>query len=238
MPSSYFDRFGATHPAHRVAGLAGRAIEERAARLFHGRLIEIGCGAKEKQRLVGRFVSEHVGLDHAGSPHGLAAVDLVGSAYAIPAPSASFDCALSTAVLEHLEEPQRALAEARRVLKPGAPAIYTAPLFWHVHEAPRDFFRYTRFGLVHLFRSAGFEVEEVTALSGFWTTASAELAYYLQRWRRGPLRPLVDAAVVALHALAALLDRGGLRDERFTWMYLVVARNPAPAPSPGRQGSD
>lgn len=225
--ASYYAAFPWTHPARNVARLAGRAIEARAQRWFSGRLIEIGCGTKAKSLLVAPYVCEHVGLDHAGSPHGSAGVDLLASAYEIPAPPGSFDCALSTAVLEHLEEPQRALAEALRVLKPGGHAVYTTPLFWHLHEEPRDFFRYTRYGLEHLFRAAGFELVEIAALSGFWVTFGAELAYYLQRFRRRPLAPLVDAAVALLNLLAARLDRGRLRDERFTWMYLVVARKPA-----------
>lgn len=233
--ASYYASFPRTHPAHSVVRIAGRAIEQRAARWFSGRLIEIGCGTKAKSALVAPYVSEHVGLDHAASPHGTARVDLCASAYDIPAPPGSFDCILSTAVLEHLEEPQRALSEARRVLRPGGYAVYTTPLFWHVHEAPRDFYRYTRYGLDHLFRSAGFEVVEITALSGFWITFGAALAHYAQRFRRGPLARPVDGFVALLNLLAARLDRGRLRDERFTWMYVVVARAPAPD-APERRG--
>jgi SAM-dependent methyltransferase len=225
--ASYEAGFPRSHPAHNVARIAGRAIEERAARCFSGRLIEIGCGTKAKSRLVAPYVTEHVGLDHAASPHGTDRIDLCADAHEIPLPPGSFDCVLSTAVLEHLEEPQRALAEARRILKPGGYAVYTAPLFWHVHEAPRDFYRYTRYGLDHLFRAAGFEVVEITALSGFWVTFGAGLAYYVQRFRRGPLAWPVDVFVSMLNRLVAGLDRGSLRDERFTWMYLVVARVPA-----------
>jgi SAM-dependent methyltransferase len=229
----YYAAFPWTHPGRSAARIAGRAIEESAARWFSGRLIEIGCGTKAKSLLVGPYVSEHVGLDHPDSLHESSRVDLVASAYEIPEPSDSFDCALSTAVLEHLEEPQRALTEALRVLKPGAHAVYTTPFFWHLHEAPRDFFRYSRYGLEHLFSSAGFEVVEITALSGFWVTFGAELAYYIQRFRRGPLTVLVDAAVALMNLLAPRLDCGRLRDERFSWMHLVVARKLArPSESP------
>jgi SAM-dependent methyltransferase len=40
-------------------------------------------------------------------------------AYALPFPDASFDAAFSHALVSHLGEPVRALAEQRRVLKPG-----------------------------------------------------------------------------------------------------------------------
>lgn len=222
----YYAAYPRRHPAHTVVRIAGELIRERAARHFSGRLLEIGCGTKAKGALVGEFVTEHVGLDHEDSPHDTSKVDLFGSADRIPAPDASFDCVLSTAVLEHLEEPAAALREAFRVLRPGGVALYTAPLFWHVHEAPRDFFRYTEHGLRYLFEGAGFRIDEVTALSGFWVTAAAELGYYLQRFRRGPLAPFVDGCVAILNWMARKLDGGRLRDERFTWMYLVVARKP------------
>lgn len=221
-----------THPGHVVVRVAAEEIRRAAREHLTGRLLEIGCGTKRKALLVGDFVDWHVGLDHAESPHGLDAVDVVATAYAIPAAEASFDSVLSTAVLEHLEDPAPALAEACRVLRPGGHAIYTAPLFWHLHEEPRDFFRYTRHGLRHLFEGAGFEVVELKALGGVWTTVAAQIGYYVQRFRRWPLRWAVDAAVAVGNVVGSRLDRGRGRDERFTWMYLVVARKPGTARTP------
>jgi SAM-dependent methyltransferase len=222
---------GLNNPAGGVYRVAARAVRERAKAHFSGRLLEIGCGNKTKQLLVGEFVREYVGLDHVGSIHDHSKVDVFASAYETTLPDASFDCVLSTAVLEHLEEPAAALREALRVLKPGGVALYTAPFFWHLHEAPRDFYRYTRFGLQHLFESAGFEVLEIAPLSSFWLTVGSHWNYYLQRWRKGLLKPLVRLAVIGNNLLFPALDRWLPRDERFSWMHLVVARRP-PAGSP------
>jgi SAM-dependent methyltransferase len=223
----YFRLTSRVHPSYAVLRIAGEQVRERASRYFSGRMLEIGCGRKTKGLLVGEFVKEHIGLDHKDCPHDQSGIDLFGTAYEMPCPDNDFDCVLSTAVLEHLEEPQRALREAARVLKPGGYAIYTAPLFWHVHEAPRDFFRYTRHGLEHLFQEAGFEVIEITALSGFFVTFGSEWGYYLRRFRWGPLKWVVNAIVYLNNVICPRLDRGALRNEDFTWMYLVVARKPA-----------
>ncbi|MDN5849507.1 MAG: class I SAM-dependent methyltransferase, partial [Nitrococcus sp.] len=149
----YYQQYGIAHPAHNVARIAGKQIRHRASRYFSGRMLEIGCGTKAKGLLLSEFVEEHIGLDHKDCRHDNSNIDVFGTAYEIPCDDNSFDCILSTAVLEHLEDPQSALHEAYRVCIPGGYALYTMPLFWHLHEEPRDFFRYTKHGLRHLFET-------------------------------------------------------------------------------------
>ena len=201
-------------------------MRDRGSKFLTGRLLDIGCGTKTKKLLVGEYVDEYVGLDHVDSQHDQSQVDMFGPAYEIPDEQNSFDCLLSTAVLEHLEEPQRALDEAYRVCKPGGHAIYTAPLVWHLHEEPRDFFRYTRHGLRHLFETAGFTIIEITPMAGFWVTFGTEFGYYLQRFSRGIFKPFVKSVVLINNLIYPRIDRWVFKDERFAWAYLVVVRKP------------
>jgi SAM-dependent methyltransferase len=228
---AYFRHYPRTHPACVVARRSARFIRREAETRFGGRLLDIGCGSKWKQDLVGDLVDEYVGLDHEGSMHDQSVVDIFGTAYEIPQPDASFDCILCTSVLEHLEEPGAALRESARVLRPGGFALYTTPLFWHLHEQPRDFYRYTEYSLRYLFESAGYEVVTLEAMSGFWLTVLTELGYYtlasLPRLLRPALRPLLAVGSYVIPAVDRVDTRINPRSTEWTWMYVVVARRSA-----------
>lgn len=202
-----------------------RALQRHAAQHFSGRLIDIGCGTKPYKSLLAPYISAHIGVDHEATMHDKAQIDLFGTAYAIPVDDAGFDCAICNAVLEHLEEPEQAIRECYRVLKPGGTAIYSIPFIWHVHEAPRDFYRYSRYGIEYLFKKAGFEIITIEALSGFWVTFGVLLVYNLYRLKRGPLRviPIIDAIGLLIQVIAAGLNRLD-KNEQWTWMYLAVVR--------------
>lgn len=197
-----------------------------AARLhFRGRLIDIGCGTKPFQQQLSGIVREHVGVDHADCLHNKGKIDVVAPAYHIPIESSSFDSALSTAVLEHLEEPEAALRECHRVLKNGGIAIYSVPFIWHIHEKPRDFYRFSKYGLKYLFEKVGFEIVEIRPLSGFIVTFGQLLVYYLYAFNRGPLKyvPVIPAIGMVVQAGCYLLNKVD-RTDIWTWAYLVVAR--------------
>lgn len=227
---AYLKPFGLTNAARMVMRRGASLLVPAMQAYLRGRILDIGCGSKSKQLLVGSQVTEYVGLDHEGSLHGQAQVDIVGTAYRIPQPDASFDGVVCTAVLEHLEDPRAALAESHRILKPGGHAIYTVPLFWYLHEEPRDFYRYTTHGLRYLFETAGYRIVEIVPASGFWLTIGSQWNYYLLMLARGPLRHFGRLLVAVNNVVFPVLDgidrRVNPLSDKFTWMYLVVAKKP------------
>ena len=221
-------------------------MKQYASRYLKGNLIDIGCGTKPYKDLLAPYVTLHIGVDHLASMHKKSNIDQVGTAYQIPADNASFDSAICTAVLEHLEEPEQALRECYRVLKPGGVAIYSVPFIWHLRyvpvrqegqemssrkeikiPSPRDFYRYSTHGLKYLFEKVGFQIIELKALSGFWVTFGQLFVYNLYRLNRGPLRWLriIDAMGLSIQAVAYGLDKID-KTEQWTWMYMVIARKP------------
>lgn len=171
-----------------------------------GRLVDIGCGIKPYQPLFAPYVTEHIGVDHESSPHVLSA-EVLADAYNIPLADGSFQTALMSEVLEHLEEPAVALAEARRLLCEGGKLILTTPMIWQLHEEPRDFFRYTPYGLRHLLADAGFIDVEVLPIAGQWATLTLLSSYAL-------LASPARRAPRTLNALLTIAQRFALRLDR------------------------
>lgn len=148
--------------------IVNKAILSSIQKYATGKLLDIGCGVKQYEGMIKPYVIEYVGLDHENTLHDKSKIDLFGDAYTIPAVDEYFDTAFCTAALEHLEEPDKAIKETNRVLRKGGYGIYFVPLFWHLHEEPRDFYRYTKYDLKYLFEKNGFEIVKLKALSGFF----------------------------------------------------------------------
>jgi SAM-dependent methyltransferase len=91
-------------------------------------------------------------------------VGVVGDAHKLPFADASLDGVLIQGVLEHVADPERIVAEIRRVLRPGAPVFAEVPFIQHYHLDPVDYRRWTHFGFADLFRD--FEVVDAGVCAG------------------------------------------------------------------------
>lgn len=102
------------------------AYAQSAALLPEGRVLDVGCGIGHSYELLAP--RETVGLDV--DPTVLAGQDRetrVGDMRALPFEDGSFSGVISVQAIEHVPDPERALAEARRVLEPGGIAVFVTP---------------------------------------------------------------------------------------------------------------
>ena len=206
----------ASHYLHLVYHYLLRDLRAELPRL-RGRVVDAGCGLQPYRHMLGPDVTEYVGVDRRGD---FTAPDVEGDALDLPLPDASFDGAMSTQVLEHVTDPGRALRELARVLRPGGRLVLTCPGTWPHHEAPYDFTRFTRYGLEHLLREAGFVIDEIREQGGVWATIGQMLALELfHLGARG------QRFVPMVNRLAKRLDaRGGREELALNW--LVLAHKP------------
>jgi 2-polyprenyl-3-methyl-5-hydroxy-6-metoxy-1,4-benzoquinol methylase len=111
-----------------------------------GTLLDFGCGtgaqtllfANQFDRIIGVDIDESSiqtfqrSIKNRGLEGRIEAIQYDG--HTLPVPDASVDFAISFEVLEHVIDERRALAELRRVLKPGARLAMSVPNRWWIFE--------------------------------------------------------------------------------------------------------
>jgi SAM-dependent methyltransferase len=152
-------------------------------------------------------------------------LDAIADLTALPFRDGAFDAAAHIVTIEHLREPAQALAEIARTLKPGAPLLLVAPHEWEVHQAPHDYFRYTRHGLQYLLEKSGFETRELRPVGGYFRLLARRLLNGLQFFSGGARWLLFAPAAACLVPPALILPMFDFLDgeKNFTLGYICVA---------------
>lgn len=65
--------------------------------------------------------------------------------------SESYDCVILDQILEHVQNPWKAVTEIRRILRKGGVCICATPFMVRVHRSPKDYWRFADDGLRELF---------------------------------------------------------------------------------------
>lgn len=102
------------------------AYEQAAKLLPAGEILDLGCGVGHSYHLLAP--SQTVGVDiDAEALAGQDRETHVADMRELPFEDARFDAVLSVQSLEHVPDPARVLAEARRVLAPAGMAVFVTP---------------------------------------------------------------------------------------------------------------
>ena len=108
--------------------------------------------------------------------------DIVGDIHDLPFADNSVDAIICSSVLEHVENPIRAVEEIYRVLKPGGYAYFYAPFIFYYHAEPgyyKDFYRFTYDGWGHLTRQ--FSSQEIAPVHGPFATMINLIPFFSDR---------------------------------------------------------
>lgn len=108
------------------------------------RVLDIGSGGSSYGRFFPNRLS--VDIDPARKP------DIVGDAHNLPFKDGKFEVILCTEMLEHTKDPFQVERELRRVMSPGGILILSTRFVFPLHDAPNDYWRFTKYGLKQLFR--------------------------------------------------------------------------------------
>lgn len=196
---------------------------------YNGHLYDLGCGEMPYKNWLLNYADSYTGVDWGNSIHEIKADILANLNEPLPIKSEVADTVMSLSVMEHLREPQVFLNEAYRILKPSGSMVLQVPFMWWVHEAPYDFYRYTRFGLQYMFEKAGFTDINIYPQTGFWVMWTLKFNYQSTRLVRGPW-PIRKVAALLMRCIWAIdqriapwLDRHW-KCEGETAGYFVVAR--------------
>jgi SAM-dependent methyltransferase len=120
-----------------IAGAEARGEVLAAVLPERGRTLEVGCGTGGLLVAAARSGREIEGVDIAArwlivarrrlNDRGLDVALTATDAGRLPWPDRTFDAVVADSLLEHLDEPERALREWRRVLKPSGELIVWSP---------------------------------------------------------------------------------------------------------------
>lgn len=126
-----------------------------------GILLDVGCGSCPYESYFTKHIEKYLKHDHPLTTKENIHYDYISELPKINAPSNSVDTIISISVLEHVSEPIETLKECGRILKANGILIVYVPQYWHLHEEPFDFYRFTKHLLREKLITMGFEIIQI-----------------------------------------------------------------------------
>jgi SAM-dependent methyltransferase len=159
----------------REVDVSSRLITDLIAKLYddnlrqhaRGSLLDLGCGKVPLFATYEPYVSAITCVDWSNTLHRNEHLDLEHDLnQPLPFEDGVFDTLLLSDVLEHIAEPDFLFREMARVLAPGGKILMNVPFFYHIHEQPHDYYRYTEFALRRFVERSGMEPISVEIIGG------------------------------------------------------------------------
>ncbi len=189
---------------------------------LHGRCLDAGAGRMAFALMARDCVEQYIALDVQARP----GLDAAGSALDLPLRDECLDSILCLQVLEHVPDPERALREFYRCLKPGGVLLLSVPHLAYLHNEPHDYFRFTHYGLRAILSRAGFQDIEIVPAGGLLSFLG-HIPSLVIKAVFAPL-PILNRLAVALNAayskILSALDARVEKRKLFALNYAALAR--------------
>jgi SAM-dependent methyltransferase len=217
------------------------SLNVRAARNYSrlGQLLAARVPSASARVLVVGGATEGDGFDALIRSPGLELVDVdlaigprtkvVCDAHHLPFADATFDAVVAQAVLEHVSDPHRAVAEIHRVLAPEGIVYSEIPFMQQVHEGMHDVTRYTLLGhrrLYTWFDEIDSGVATGPAMALLWS-----VRYFLVAFTNSPAARALMTRVISISLFWVkyldyyLADRPGAADAASGTFFLGIRRS-------------
>jgi SAM-dependent methyltransferase len=182
------------------------------------RILDVGCGNKPYFPFFEGVAESYIGLDvYAGEK-----VDIISPAEKIPFKRNSFDVVVCFQVLEHIENPEKAISEMHRVLKKDGILMLSTHGNMHNHGIPNDYWRWTRYGLQKILKK--FKDVQVSDNCDPGMTLFQIINFYVQRLN---LFHLMTPVIVFNNIVGRVADKilpHSVTKDMFLINYFVLAR--------------
>jgi len=190
---------------------------KRNAFYAYGILIDIGAGNSPYKKFFEKKVEDYITIDNddfkGNKP------DIFGDVLDLPIKNNSIDTVFSSQVLEHVANPQKMIDEIYRVLKKEGICILSTHMANPLHGEPHDYFRFTKYGLKHLFRNFN-KIEKIEENGGALLSISQ---FFIWGINEKLPRIINLPIIILLNFIIKKLDKL-FYDTRFTTNYIIVAR--------------
>ncbi|MFD1562786.1 class I SAM-dependent methyltransferase [Haloarchaeobius amylolyticus] len=198
------------------------AIQTALDQHAEGKLLDAGAGDLLYKPVVEEHCTDYESLDIIDNPD----LDYQQDIQDMDLGSGTYDTVFCRNVLEHVPNPDEAMAEIHRVLKSNGTAVVTVPHLAYLHNEPHDYNRYTPHGIRRLAEDVGFEVVRVDPVGGLFSFLGYSLATFLL----GATYHLPVASTITLkinntmQKLLVLIDKFTGNSEYFPLNCLLVAK--------------
>ena len=126
-------------------------------------------------------------------------------------------------VLEHTKNHISAVNNIYEILDEGGYVLFSSPFIFHIHDEPYDFYRFTKYGLKHLFRD--FTEVEILSRNGWFETIL--VLFVRLRLEKSLVGKVIGNAFILLYYLltpVTWLLQKSITSDKMTTGYFLYAK--------------